>query len=320
MNDSVSPIRRSFVVMSAPAKLVMLVLLTLFITLIGSLLALVISVPVFGHNIVTIGNLVKEPDMEHIAIIKYFQIIQSVSMFLIPGIMAAWLFSEHTAGYLYVNRKPGMITLLLVFMVLVAAIPMLNRITVWNEMLDFPGWLDGLEQRMVDMEESAEKLTQLFLISRSTGDLLLNLLMIAVLPALGEELLFRGLIQRLLVQWTRNSHIGIVLAAFIFSFIHFQFFGFLPRFLLGLFFGYLLIWSRSLWVPVVAHLINNGMAVFYYHVTQETFGETSLDTIGSAGNSDMGYFLLSVLLTGALIAGIYFNERRDNPSAGVVVR
>lgn len=320
MNDSVSPFRRSFVVMSAPAKLVMLVLLTLFITLIGSLLALVISVPVFGHNIVTIGNLVKEPDMEHIAIIKYFQIIQSVSMFLIPGILAAWLFSEHTAGYLYANRKPGMITLLLVFMVLVAAIPMLNRITAWNEMLDFPGWLDGLEQRMVDMEESAEKLTQLFLVSRSTGDLLLNLLMIAVLPALGEELLFRGLIQRLLIQWTRNSHIGIMLAAFIFSFIHFQFFGFLPRFLLGLFFGYLLIWSRSLWVPVVAHLINNGMAVLYYHFTQETFGETSLDNIGSAGTSDMVFLLPSVLLSASLLAGIYFNERRNNPSAGVVVR
>ncbi|MBN2813752.1 MAG: CPBP family intramembrane metalloprotease [Bacteroidales bacterium] len=320
MTDSLNPFRKSFIVMSAPAKLVLLVLLTLFITLIGSLLALVLSVPIFHLDITTIGSLLTDPDLEHIAIIKYFQIIQSVSMFLIPGILAAWLFSEHTAGYLYANRKPELITLLLVFMALVAAIPMLNRITAWNEMLDFPGWLDGLERRMVDMEESAEKLTQLFLVSRSTGDLLLNLLMIAVLPALGEELLFRGLIQRLLIQWTRNNHIGIALAAFIFSFIHFQFFGFLPRFLLGLFFGYLLIWSRSLWVPVVAHLINNGLAVFYYHFTQETFGETPLDTIGSAGASDLLYILISVLLTSALLAGVYFNERRNNPSAGVVIR
>jgi membrane protease YdiL (CAAX protease family) len=158
----------------------------------------------------------------------------------------------------------------------------------------------------------------LFLLSDSTGDLLVNFMMIAILPAIGEEFLFRGVLQRLFINWTRNAHVGILVSAFLFSFIHFQFYGFVPRFLLGLYFGYLMFWSASIWVPVAAHLINNGMAVLYYHFADKPAGETKLDTIGTTGNGN--YLLyLSVFLTCVLIGMIYLNENKRGESTGRVI-
>jgi hypothetical protein len=137
--------------------------------------------------------------------------------------------------------------------------------------------------------------------------------MIAVLPALGEEFLFRGVLQRLFIEWTKNRHFGVWIASFIFSFIHFQFYGFIPRFLLGLYFGYLLVWSSSIWVPVVAHLINNGFAVIYYHFAGGKMGETALDKIGT--KTDLSLFL-SVILTIALLVIVFLHEktRRVSPT------
>jgi uncharacterized protein len=157
------------------------------------------------------------------------------------------------------------------------------------------------------MEEEAAQLTKLFLESRSTGVLIINFMIIAILPAIGEELLFRGVIQRLLGEWTKNVHIGIFLAAFIFSFIHFQFYGFVPRLLLGLYFGYLMFWSGSIWVPVIAHLVNNGMAVIYYHFAELPAGETMLDTAGTETGNYLVY--ISAFLTCLVIGLIYMHEK-----------
>jgi membrane protease YdiL (CAAX protease family) len=90
----------------------------------------------------------------------------------------------------------------------------------------------------------------------------INLIMIAVLPALGEEFIFRGVFQKIFCRLFGSGHIAIWITAFIFSFVHLQFFGFLPRFILGLLFGYLFYWSRTLWLPVIAHFVNNAVPTF----------------------------------------------------------
>jgi hypothetical protein len=134
--------------------------------------------------------------------------------------------------------------------------------------------------------------------------------MIAILPALGEELFFRGILQRIFVEWTRNSHVGVILAAFLFSFIHFQFYGFIPRFLLGLYFGYLLVWSSSIWAPVAGHLINNGIAVLYYHFAVRPMGDTMMDKLGIEQGAYYALYL-SVFLTSAIIGLIYLHEKQS---------
>jgi membrane protease YdiL (CAAX protease family) len=295
--------------MSAPAKLMLLLLLVLFFLILGSALAVLLAIPIYHFDLMTLYRIMGDPDAGNIGIIKFFQIVQSVFLFIIPALMAAWLFSENTFTYLKADRKASGITLLMVLISLFIAVPMLNMTTALNSQLDLPAWLDGLEKRIKEMEDSAGKLTELFLVSNSYSDLIVNFLMIAILPALGEEFLFRGVLQRLFIDWTKNSNVGVILAAFLFSFIHFQFYGFIPRFLLGLYFGYLLVWSSSIWVPVAGHLINNGMAVIFYHFTTKPMGETALDTIGT-GDSGNYILYLSVLFTSLLVGMIYMHEKR----------
>jgi membrane protease YdiL (CAAX protease family) len=96
--------------------------------------------------------------------------------------------------------------------------------------------------------------------------MILNLFIIAILPAVGEEFFFRGVLQKILIKLFKSGHVGIWVTAFIFSAIHFQFFGFVPRFILGLIFGYLFFWSGTLWLPVISHFINNAVPVIMAYI------------------------------------------------------
>ena len=305
--------RQSFIQMSVPAKLLLLLILVLFFMLMGSMVAVLIAVPLFDKDLTALFRMIENPDAAHIGAVKFFQIIQSIFLFLIPALMAAWLFSENIFNYLKADTKVSAFTLAMVLMSLFIAVPLMNAVTLLNTQLDLPVWMNGLENKIKAMEDSAGRLTELFLVSDSYGDLAVNFLMIAILPALGEEFLFRGVLQKLFIDWTKNSHIGVILAAFLFSFIHFQFYGFIPRFLLGLYFGYLLLWSSSIWVPVIGHLINNGIAVIYYHFATKPMGDNVMDKIGT--DKGVNYTLyLSIFLTSVILAIIYEHEKKGKTS------
>lgn len=308
MSSLFDSLRQTYVQMRPPVKLILLVLLVLVMALFGTLAAYLVSVPLYHIDMKTLESFLNNPNPENIGVIKLFQIFQSVFLFVIPALIAAWLFSTDMWGYLKTGGKTSGITLILVILILFAAIPAMNMLTWINSRLDLPAWLDAVEQMMITSEENAEKLTKAFLDGRSNADLAVNLFMIAILPAIGEEFLFRGVIQRVFTDWTKNSHWAIAITAFIFSFIHFQFFGFLPRFLLGLLFGYLMIWSGSIWIPVVAHFINNGMAVVYYHFAKESYGETALDSWGTSGQQHY-YLYISVFLTCLLLGMVFLHEK-----------
>jgi uncharacterized protein len=302
--------RQGFRQVSTPAKLVLLVIIFLFLLLFGTLFSMLVALPIFHfNNMSALIQVMGNPDMDTIGVVKFLQICQSILMFIVPALLAAWLFSSNTFNYLKINQRASWKTVLLVLLSVAVAIPMLNVITEMNSRLDLPPALDWLDEKMTLMEKSAERLTVLFLVSKSIKDLCINFFMIAILPAVAEELFFRGLLQRLFVEWTKNVHWGVILAAFFFSFIHFQFYGFVPRFLLGIYFGYLFFWSGCIWVPIAGHLMNNGLAVVYYYFASKPVGETTLDTLGKSGSGN--YFLyLSVFLTCMLIGIIYMRESK----------
>lgn len=125
----------------------------------------------------------------------------------------------------------------------------------------FPEVLKGIEQWMRKMEDEGAKTTAAILKMKSIGDFLITLFIIAIVPAICEEFLFRGALQRTFLRWIKNPHVAIWISAIIFSTIHFQFYGFFPRLFLGAAFGYIYFWTGSLWYTIFAHFLNNGFAV-----------------------------------------------------------
>jgi uncharacterized protein len=137
----------------------------------------------------------------------------------------------------------------------------------WNANITLPEYLSGLENWAIDLEERMQVLTEYMTEFESTGYFILSIIVIAVIPGIGEELLFRGFLQNIFRRIFKNDHVSVWVAAILFSAIHFQFFGFIPRMLLGALFGYLYLWSGNLIVPITAHFFNNGfslLALYFY--------------------------------------------------------
>ena len=166
--------------------------------------------------------------------------------------------------------------------------------------MKLPALLSGLEDWMRTMEEAAKVLTEKFMKVEAIPGLLFNVFMIAVLPTIGEELLFRGVIQRIFTNMTKNYHWGIWIAAFIFSAFHMQFYGFLPRLLLGAMFGYLLVWTGTIWVPILAHFVNNTMGVVGYYLIDKGIISKDIEQWGT-GNEQFPLVLFSITSTGILL-------------------
>ena len=173
------------------------------------------------------------------------------------------------------NVKTSLVFVLLGILILITSTPFIDFLYYLNQQLKLPSFLSGLDKFISDNENADSKLTMLFLKTPRVTDLWINLIVIAIIPALGEELLFRGCIQQLIKEWTKNTNAAVWIAAFIFSFIHFQFYGFVPRMLLGALLGYLFVWSGSLWVPIAAHAFNNGAQIVLAYLHEH--GKISLD-------------------------------------------
>ncbi|MCA1758684.1 MAG: CPBP family intramembrane metalloprotease, partial [Bacteroidales bacterium] len=261
------------------------------------LIAMVLAIPLFGissmMSIPTIGDL---SDPENIRILKYFQVVQSIGLFIVPPVILAWLFHGKIAEYLFLNKNSNSTSVLLVAVLVFFSLPLINFIGEWNTQMEFPEFLAGLERWMNNAEQNAAELTEAFLKVETTGGLFFNLFMIALLPAIGEELLFRGVIQRIFTNWTRNHHWGIWISAILFSALHIQFYGFVPRMLLGVLFGYLLVWSGSMWLPILAHFFNNGFAVVAMYLIDKNVLNPSVEEIGAASGSQYAAILSLVLV------------------------
>jgi len=258
------------------------------------ILSMGLAIPLFGLDsmlsIPTIGDL---NDPESIRILKYFQVVQSIGIFIVPPFILGWLYHGKIIEYLCLNKSVNFVSVLLVLVISFAASPFINFIGEMNANMHFPGWLSGVEDWMKNAEEQAAELTEAFLKVETTGGLLFNIFMIAFLPAIGEELLFRGVIQRIFINWTKKIHWGIWISAILFSALHLQFYGFVPRMFLGVLFGYLLVWSGSIWLPIIAHFINNGVAVVAMYLIDKDLLSPEIEEIGTKADS---YYVAGISL------------------------
>lgn len=281
----------------------LIVLLLLSFTTVGLFLLLGNSLLqlIWGMDITTNFELLSDYSKpEVIQANKLLLFLQHLGMFVLPPLVFAQLVSRRFDRYFYftvpIDMRHWMWAILVIFFALLP----INLLVELNSAMQLPESFSWLEQIIRSAEEQAQQLTEALLADSSIAALIVNLGLIAIVPAIGEELMFRGAIQRIISQWSSNHHIGIWVSAFLFSAMHFQFYGFLPRMALGALFGYMLVWSGSIWLPILAHLINNATALFIHFFIQQ--GSLSAE-VETAGTVDSGWYLsaISVVLLALIL-------------------
>ena len=246
----------------------------------------------------------------NLSLTKIVQIASSTGMFIIPALFFARIESRDWQDYLRL-KSPLPVLIILTILLMFISVPLLELSVEVNTSMKLPAFLGEMEEWMRRQEDQMAELTKHLLTMKTVGALLVNLLMLAVIPAIGEEFIFRGCLQRLFKEITGNHHIAIWLTAIIFSAIHMQFYGFIPRMLLGAMFGYLLVWSNSLWLPILAHFVNNATAVITAYVFQQQ-GKT-LDQLNEPQTGSWPAYLISLFGTAALLWYFYQKAKTPHP-------
>lgn len=239
-----------------------------------------------------------------VSTLKYFQIVNSISMFVIPPFIAAVLFSHHPLKWLRfgnIEMKYVIITILL----FISIQPIISYVGYYNLKMHLPAMFSELEQWMISAEEAAKEAMFNLLETKSFLGVLINIFMIAIIPAVGEELLFRGTLQPTFKKIFKNHHVAVWLTAFIFSAVHLQFFSFFPRFLLGLLLGYILVFGKRIWYPIIGHFVNNFLSIlvfYYFRITNPDINPFDVET----DRPDIWLVFASILLLVGLIG--YFSN------------
>ncbi|MDO9613142.1 MAG: hypothetical protein Q7J86_01280, partial [Bacteroidota bacterium] len=173
--------------------------------LVFMILAMIVAIPFFGMDILMGGMSASGMDTpEGLAFLEYFQVVQSIGLFIIPPIVLAWFYHGNIREYLFLDKTSTLPSYLYAVLAVLVLIPLINFMGEINSQMKFPESLSGIEDWMRTMEDAAEVMVKKFMKVESISGLLFNVFMIAILPALGEELMFRGVIQRIFTNWSKN--------------------------------------------------------------------------------------------------------------------
>lgn len=207
--------------------------------------------------------------------------VVSTLTFIVGAFLYIYLTHKNPMAYLGMTPTGNIWLYIIASIAMFCIMPLVSATAVWNDSLKLPQALQELEKLMRLMEDTANDFTIQLMSESGAVHLFSALFVMAFIPALGEELLFRGCIQKGLENKIGNAHVAVWVTAFIFSFIHFQFYGFLPRAILGIALGYFYVYGKSLWIPIWAHFLNNATSVLAYKMLYQETGETNLSTMGA---------------------------------------
>ena len=239
-------------------------LLLIIYALGGLVVAMVIGFAIvffyYGATIIKDTSWLSGNNPQLVGALKILLIAQQIGLFLVPAILLGITEGKKPQNF-YGLKRPNLQILVLVLLLMLSSMPLMSWVNETNQKMVLPDVLKGIEQWMRKMEDEGAKTTAAILKMKSIGDFLITLFIIAIVPAICEEFLFRGALQRTFLRWIKNPHVAIWISAIIFSTIHFQFYGFFPRLFLGAAFGYIYFWTGSLWYTIFAHFLNNGFAV-----------------------------------------------------------
>lgn len=235
------------------------IFLTLYLVL-GSILAAVTGISLMQMATADWS----QPNGQLLTMMRGMLLIQFLGLFVIPSMLFAYFSDPRPMEYIGLKRKGSSFYWVLGIASLMLAIPLVQYTGELNRQIHFG---PGMQQWMQSMEDSAAEQIKFLLGRNSATDLLLNIIFIAFFAGVGEELFFRGVLQRLFIKVTKSPIAGILVAAVVFSAFHFQFFGFIPRFLLGAVLGAIYWYSGSLWPAMAAHFLYDAFFItlaYYY--------------------------------------------------------
>lgn len=241
--------------------------------------------------------------------------LQDVLAFIVPAFLAMAFFYRRPWRAMCLDRPPCWTALLIVIAFYIISLPFMNWLVAINEAMSLPSWMSGVEQWMRAAEDDAAVVTEQLLDIHSVGELLMTVFVVGFMAGFSEEMLFRGAMLRTMQDSRLNTHVVVWVVAIVFSAFHMQFYGFIPRMILGLWLGYLLVWTQRLWVPIIAHTLNNSTVVLMsYLAGKGVVPDGYADHLGVPVDGGMPWLaLLSGLVSVALAiwTGHYLMRRRD---------
>lgn len=291
------------------------VLLTLFVVAIGfvaigPMIGLLIALPFYDGPITELTNLINSPAGHPELKIPLFILQGAATFFGLIVCPAVYLLSEgKSPAALLQGKNISVISIGLAFLITLVFMGVNSIFIEWNSGIAFP---DAFETWARSYEDRAAKLTTFLTEFDSVAQLIVAIIVIAIIPAIGEEFVFRGILQNRFHSLTGNVHVAIWISAALFSAIHLQFYGFVPRMLLGALFGYLYLWSGSLWIAIAAHFMNNAASVLALYAYQQ--GKLEYD-IDKPEAMPVYAIAISFFLTAALMYYFYRHQQQINPTS-----
>lgn len=232
--------------------------------------------------------------------VRWSAIVNQLGTFLIPSLIFTILFYKNNwSKYLQITNFPKISNLLLGAMLMIAVLPLVQFSSWINMKVPLPQWAIEMEEMMASLIDNILRVDQPY-------ELWANLFVIAVIPAFCEELLFRGVVQKKLYNWVKSPHVAVWIAAVVFSTIHFQFQGFLPRVLLGAALGYLYLWTGNLWTAIFGHFLNNALTVVSQYLNQTGQIDIDLDNI-----EDVNWLATLISLAAVIFLGKLFLKNNN---------
>ncbi|MDR2916623.1 MAG: CPBP family intramembrane metalloprotease [Tannerella sp.] len=213
-------------------------------------------------------------------IMQATQFMSNIFVFVLPAAGTAYFCCRNPAKFLCMRKITDVRVLILAAAMIFLISPAVDATIYLNSQMHLPEFMAPVENWMRETEDHATQITEKVLSEDGIFPFIINIIVIGVMAGLTEEFLFRGALLSIIRIKIKNPHIAIWIVAILFSAIHFQFYGFIPRMLSGAVLGYLLYWSNNIWVPAFAHFLNNTVAVVGHKtgIFQNESGSSTLIT------------------------------------------
>lgn len=303
--------QESLVSNKPPITSLLLILAIIFIGfgVIGPLIGGMIAVGLYDGNL--IQEMMDNTPGENAFI--PFMVMQGCASFigliLFPALYIQYTEQKPVSRF-FKSEKNLPLVIAIICLLGISFIVAISPITEWNMNVEFPEALKGFGDWARKQEDNLARMTEFLTTFNSVGEFFIGMIVIAVIPAIGEEFVFRGLIQNELYRGSKNIHVAIWVSAILFSAIHMQFFGFIPRLLLGALFGYMYHWSGNLWVPIIAHFFNNGFSLTMLYLHRQGISELNVEDNTAAPLSAV---IICATATIALL--YYFRQHYTSPQS-----